>query len=374
MDQAHLRNLALSAAVPAFLAICALAQTGSAKAPTGKSAEEAFKNIQVLKTTPADELIPAMQFMTYSLGVECSYCHVEGAMEKDDKKPKQTARKMMQMVAAINQNNFDAKQMVTCNSCHHGSPHPSAVPVIADGSMRPMMGNEAHEDNRTSTLPSADQILEKYVEAVGGAAALAKVNSREMRGSMSLGGRALPVEIISKAGDKQLTIVHLPNGDNITTYDGTSGWTLGPNRPLHEIPRVEVASARVESDIRLPLDMKHIFSELKVGPPEKIGDHEAYVVSGMNSGEIGAKFYFDEDSGLLVRILRYTRSPLGLNPTQIDYADYRAQDGMKVPWQQTIARPNSRFTIQMQEVKFNVPVDDARFARPSAEAHSRPAQ
>src|SRR5713226_4737352 len=110
-------------------------QTDPAKPATFKvkMAEEAYKNVQSLKGIPADQLIPSMQFITYSLGVECSFCHVEGAFEKDDKKPKQIARKMMQMMAAINRDNFDSKQVVTCNSCHRGAPHPVATPIIAEG-------------------------------------------------------------------------------------------------------------------------------------------------------------------------------------------------------------------------------------------------
>jgi hypothetical protein len=133
---------------------------------------------------------------------------------------------------------------------------------------------------------------------------------------------------------------------------------------VHEIPEVEVASARVEADLQLAVNLKHMFTELKSATPEKIGDREVYVVSGINAGEVAAKFYFDEESGLLLRILRFTQSPLGRNPTQIDYADYRTQDGVKIPFQQTIARPNSRITVQIDEAKFNEPVDDARFARP----------
>ena len=94
--------------------------------------EEAYKNIQVLKGLPAEQLILAMQFVTYSLGVECSFCHVEGALEKDDKKPKQAARKMMQMMFAINQQDFERKREVTCYSCHRGSVHPVATPIIAE--------------------------------------------------------------------------------------------------------------------------------------------------------------------------------------------------------------------------------------------------
>jgi photosynthetic reaction center cytochrome c subunit len=362
------RSFVVSSVLVAFAATGTAAQTASSNPASSKPklTEDVYKNIQTLKGIPADELIPAMQFITYSLGVECGYCHVENAFEKDDKKPKQTARKMMQMMAAIDRDNFDAKQMVTCYSCHRGAPKPVATPIVAEAEIRPALENVPSEGSATvpANIPPVDQIIAKYTEAVGGAQALAKINSRELKGTISLVGRNIPVEIVGKLGNKQLTIVHLPNGDSITAYNGASGWTSAPNRPVHEIPEVEVASARVEADFHLAVDLKHMFSELKSGTPEKIGDREVYVVSGMNAGDVAAKFYFDKESGLLLRILRFAQSPLGQNPTQIDYADYRTQDGVKIPFQQTIARPNSRITVQIDDAKFNGPVDDARFARP----------
>lgn len=339
--------------------------TTNTSSPKGKSAAEAYQNIQVLKEIPADQLVPAMQFITYSLGVECSYCHVEGALEKDDKKPKQTARKMMQMLAAINRDNFDAKPAVTCNSCHRGAPRPVSVPIIADAPLRPVLESPANEGS-ASNLPAVEQIIQKYMDAIGGADALGKVITRQEKGTIDISGRSLPIEILSRTGGKQLTVIHLPNGDSVTAYDGTSGWTSGPNRPVREIPSVEVVSAQAEVDLQLPLHLKKLFSEVKSATPEKIGDRETYVIAGINSGEVAAKFYFDEGSGYLLRILRYTKSPLGRNPTEIDYADYRTQDGLKVPFQQTIARPNSRLTIKFDEAKFNVPADEAKFARPAA--------
>jgi len=87
------------------------------------------------------------------------------------------------------------------------------------------------------------------------------------------------------------------------------------------------------------------------------------VVAGINSGEIAAKFYFDKESGYLLRILRYTKSPLGRNPTQIDYADFHMLNGLKVPFRKTIARPNSRLTVQIEDAEFNVPVDEKNFVR-----------
>lgn len=365
MPMDFLYRLSMVLALVGSAAESLLGQTASTSPAKGKTAAEAYQNIQVLKEIPADQLVPAMQFITYSLGVECSYCHVEGALEKDDKKPKQTARKMMQMMAGINRDNFESKQMVTCNSCHRGSPRPISIPMIADAPLRPV-SESARGDEVVPNAPPAEKIIEKYVEALGGAGALAKVSTRQVKGTINVSGRNLPIEILTKVGAKQLIVIHLPNGDSVTAYDGMSGWIAAPNRPVRDIPSVEVASAQPEVDLQLPLDMKQLFSEIKPLAPETIGNRETYVVAGMNSGELAAKFYFDKDSGFLLRILRYTKSPLGRNPTQIDYADYRPQDGLKVPFQQTIARPNSRLTIQIEEAKFNVTVDDTKFARPTA--------
>lgn len=347
-----------------------VSQTPSANpwSAEGKTAGEAFKNIEVLKEIPANQLIPAMQFITYSLGVECSYCHVEGALDKDDKKPKQKARKMMQMMAAINRDNFDSKQAVTCNSCHRGAPRPLAIPVIAENGPRPPFESAPAENNVAVDAPPAEQIIAKYVDSIGGAANLAKIITREEKGGINISGRTLPIEILTSTGNKRLTVIHLPNGDSITAYDGASGWTSAPNRPVFEISAAEVASVKAELDLQLPLHIKQLFDEVKVVAPEKVGDRETYVVAGFNSGEIAAKFYFDKDSSYLLRILRYTKSLLGRNPTQIDYADYRTQDGIKIPFQQTIARPNSRLIVKIEEAKFNVPVDDKKFARPAPPA------
>src|SRR6202790_220828 len=112
-------------------------------APGPKKAEEQFKDIQVFKGIPAEQLIPAMQFITASLGVECEFCHVQGAFEKNDKKPKQTARKMMEMMFAINKDNFEGHREVTCNSCHRGSAHPQAVPAAITAEPKEAESKEA---------------------------------------------------------------------------------------------------------------------------------------------------------------------------------------------------------------------------------------
>ncbi|HET9308434.1 MAG TPA: c-type cytochrome, partial [Candidatus Sulfotelmatobacter sp.] len=140
---------------------------------TPKKAEEQFKNIRILKGIPADQLFPTMEFMSASLGVNCEFCHVKNAFEKDDKKPKQTARKMMEMMFTINRENFDGRRNVTCYSCHRGDAKPLAIPVVM--AEKPKTTGELHgavaggtEKGSSASSPSAEQLLDKYVQALGG--------------------------------------------------------------------------------------------------------------------------------------------------------------------------------------------------------------
>src|SRR5262245_27029652 len=150
-----------------------------------KTAEQVFKNIQVMKGTPADQLQPAMQFISNSLGVECEYCHVRDQFDKDDKKAKQTARSMIQMQMAINRDHFKGEREVTCNSCHHGAERPAAIPIIADE--EPKRPEAPRPEAGQPALPTADQVIDKYVQAVGGAEALQKISSRVEKGTIAFG-------------------------------------------------------------------------------------------------------------------------------------------------------------------------------------------
>ena len=362
------RSTKMAVAGLAVLALALLCRAqigagGANRTDGSKPAEEVYKNIQVLKGVPADQLIPAMQFITASLGVECGFCHVENHFDQDDKKPKQTARKMMQMMVAINQNNFDGHREVTCNSCHRGSRTPLSIPGISEG---PSAGVSAPEGEAVpANLPSADQLLEKYVQAVGGATAIEKLSSRYEKGTMNLFGREISVEIFDKSPDKRISITHLPDGDSLTAFDGRAGWLSAPHRPVREMPASEAEGARVDADLQMPLHLKQAFGDLRPAKPEKIGDHETYQLAGERTGRPTGRLYFDQQSGLLVRMIRYSDSPLGLNPLRIDYADYRLVDGVQVPFQWTVGRPAGQFTIQASSVEQNIPMDDSKFTKPT---------
>jgi photosynthetic reaction center cytochrome c subunit len=354
-----------------FLAACsASAQNPAApsREDSADPAEQVFKNIQVLKGTPAYQVVPSMQFIANSLGVECEFCHVRGTFDKDDKKPKQTARQMIQMQMAINRDNFKGEREVTCFSCHRGSHDPVAVPIIADA--EPKRPEPEKAEAAAPALPTADEILNKYVQAVGGVAALEKINSRVEKGTINFGQQQMPVEVVTKAPNKRVSVVHTPNGDNITAFDGHAGWVGNPgSRPPRDMSAPENEAFGFDSTFYLPTELKKVFAQFRVQPAtDKIGGHDVMQLIGVNPGKPPMRLFFDKESGLLVRSIRYADTPLGRNPTQVDYADYRAQDGVKVPFQWTVARPQGRFTIQVTELQQNVPVDDKKFEKPTAPA------
>jgi len=340
-----------------------------------KKAEEQFKNIQVLKGIPAEQVFPTMQFITASLGVECEFCHVKNAFDKDDKKPKQTARKMMEMMYAINKNNFDGHREVTCYSCHGGNAHPAAIPaVMADeppgkpGEPHGMESGPKPAETKSNEGPTAAQLLDKYVQAAGGEAAIQNVNSRVMKGTIDFGGMSLPIDIYAKDPIKRISFTHMAEGDNITAFDGREGWLGMSGHPLREMHGSDLDGAGIDADLHLATHFKQMFRETRTEATEKIGDHEVYVVVGQREAKPPIRLYFDKQSGLLVRLVRFGETALGWLPTQIDYADYRDIDGVKAPYRWTLARPSRRFTIQVIELKQNVSVDDGKFAKPPAAA------
>ncbi len=356
----------IAAAFVSLVSLVAAAEPAAAPAPPPadpSKAEGRFKNIQVLKGYPADDVVPSMQFISASLGVDCDFCHVERAPEKDDKKEKGTARKMMAMTQAINKENFDNPHEVTCVSCHRGAPKPAVIPAIDTGE-RPHSEPAAA---KTAELPAASAVLDKYLQALGGADALSKIASRTQKGKLTgFGPEPVPVDVASKAGLKRLTTVHNPHGENITAVNEHGGWLGNTGRPPRDMTSAESDGAHLDAALLYPSDVKKLFKEFEVKSVDTIDGRKATKLVAKNEDKPPAELWFDEQSGLLVRMMRYVDTPLGTNPTQVDIGDYRDADGVKVPFRWTVARPSGHFTIQIDDSRQNVPVDDASFEKPAA--------
>ena len=341
----------------------AQAEAAKDKTEEAQTAEQKFKNIQVLKGIPADQLIPSMQFISASLGVECEYCHVQRAMDKDDKKPKLTARKMITMMTQINADSFKSEREVTCYTCHRGSVHPLGTPILSADN--PAASPAPEEESATAAaLPSAQAILDKYLAAVGGAAVLQKIKTRVQTGNIEVTGKKYPIEIYSQAPDNRVSISHLPSGPSVTAFNREAGWLSTPNG-IRRMSSAEQQAARIDAELYFPLQLPRMYQEFEVSSGELINGKATYLVSAKGKGAPGLRLYFDQESGLLVRLIRFAETPLGRNPTEIDYADFRVADGVKLSYRWTLARPNGRFAIQIDAVKQNVPLDEGQFVTPS---------
>lgn len=363
--------LAWSAFVPSICSAQASPKSPAA-APSGSpTAEQKYKNIQVLKGIPSEQLVPAMQFITASLGVECAFCHVENHFDQDDKKPKQIARKMMQMMMSINQNNFEGQREVTCNTCHRGARVPVGIPSINEEASVVRLPVVA-EEQLPPNLPGADQLIAKYLTALGGKNAIEKISTRVEKGTANFAGREVSVEVYDKAPWKRVSVMHLPNGDSVTAFDGQHGWISTPGHAARETPASETEGARIDADLQFPLHLNKLYPDLKPARPDEISGRATYQLVSELDKQPRLRLFFDQQTGLLVRLVRYSDSPLGLNPVRVDYADYRVVDGVQVPYRWTVARPSGQFTIQASDITQNVPVDDTKFVKPAEPPTAEP--
>ena len=350
-------------------------------------AEEVFKNIQVLRGVPVTQFMATMGFFSASLGSNCTFCHVEEsggnwAKYADDNEQKQTARKMILMMNAINQSYFGGKRALTCYSCHRGGETPKLIPNLAEQySSVPPSDDPDEILEQAPDAPPTDQILDKYIQALGGAQRLVGLTSIVAKGTYQGYDDAekSPLEIDAKAPNQRAMIIHGSSGDTTTTYNGSAGWTAAPDTdtpvPLLALTGPFLDAARLDAQLSFPGRIKQTLTQWRVGFPSTIDDRDVQVVQGTSAGGAPVKLYFDMQSGLLVRLVRYAELPVGRNPTQIDYADYRAvgTTGVKMPFRWTMTWTDGRSTTQLSQVQANVPIDAAKFAKPAPPAPVRPA-
>jgi len=351
---------------------------GQTPAPKTQNAGEAFKNVttSTLKGLTVSDFLGSMGVMAAALGYDCADCHIAAGTDKVnwefDTPKKKTARKMVEMVAVINKTNFAGVQMVTCWTCHHGRFMPSTT-IGLDA----LYGTPNDERNDIVVpgegQPPATQILDKYIQAVGGAQKLAGLTSYIATGS-SLGYEGLggggSFQIFAKSPDQSTTQIsfkdHPERGDSTRAYNGSAGWIKSPRGlfPAYDLTGSELDGARLDALLSFPGQIKTALSSWRVGTLDSIGDKEVQVVQGSGPRGLLATLYFDTKTGLLVRVVRYSASPIGRVPTQMDYSDYRDVNGIKFPFKYTFSWLDGRDSFQLSDVKINVPIDAAKFGKP----------
>jgi len=356
----------------------AAAQANQAATAKAQKAGEVFKNVttSTLKELPVDDFLASMGVISAGLGLDCADCHPAAGSDKVDwvfdTPRKKTARRMVEMVATINRTNFGGAQFVTCYTCHHGRLRPTTT-ISLDALYGPP--NEEKDDIVApgEGVPTADQILDKYIQALGGAQRLAGVKSFIATGT-SLGYEGLggggQFQIFGQAPDRRTVQIgfkdHPERGDSTRTYNGSTGWVKSPRGLLgqYDLTGSELDGLRLEAQLAFPGQIKQVLTNLRSGNPDSVNGSDVDVVQGTGPRGVLATFYFDKKSGLLVRMVGYGRSPVGRVPVQYDYADYRDVGGVKFPFKYTFSWLDGKDAFQLTEVKTNVPIDAAKFGKP----------
>ena len=414
---------AAAAALAQAPAAAALAQI-----PRDQLSEVAFKNVQVLRGIPVDEFLATMGFIAASTGLNCTHCHsgydytVE-SYAADTIDLKQTARKMMVVMNTINQSFFNGRQVVTCWTCHQGEQVPHTVPNLQVQYSQVLPYEPDDAEMQAPGQPAPGEILDKYLAAVGGADRANALTSISAKGTNTgYGPENMPreLEFYAKASGAMTTVTKTDDGNQTITYDGANAWSAVPHKPsptpVLQMSGDDLAGARLDAMLFFPGKIKQALIDMRVGYPFTMAVPTTYIVktgdtlagiarangvtadsikslNGMASNAVTAgqhltvkteekdmvvvqgrtrpggpliKLIFDSDSGLLMRQVRYTASPVGRIPTQVDYRDYAAVNGVKLPltWELTWTDGREIYKLDPKQVQANVAIPDARFAKP----------
>jgi hypothetical protein len=323
-----------------------------------------------------------MGYFSASLGLTCTDCH-GGASASDwaayatDFPLKTRARRMVTMMNAINEANFGGRPFVTCYTCHRGGQKPKAIPSLAVqyGEPPPEDPDEIEPVQGVRVTATADQILDKYLQAIGGAQALGRLTSYTAKGTyegFDSDFVPVPVELYAKAPNQRALIFRVKNGDANSIFDGREAWLQYPRdlAPIPFLPLVgaDLTGARVDGALMFPGAIKQLLTGWRADfPPVSIDGKPVFVVQGLIE-RVPVKLYFDRATGLLVRQTRYAPTAVGTVPTHVTYSDYREVPGLgiKIPfsWQSTWV--DGQYTVKLESVQPNPAIDAARFAKPAA--------
>jgi LysM repeat protein len=398
--------------------------------PRDQLAEVAFKNVQVLRGISVDEFLGTMGFIAAATGLNCTHCHsgndytVE-AYAEDTIELKQTARRMVVMMNTINQSFFAGRQVVTCWTCHQGEQIPRTVAnlQVQYSQVLPFEPDDALE--QAAFQPTPTEVLDKYLAAIGGEQRASTLTSIVATGTNTGYGpenAPRPLELYARAAGAGAltTITKTDSGDQTITFDGTNAWMAVPHKPapwpVMPLHGDDLAGAKLDAALLFPAKIKQALIEMRVGFPFTMVVPATYVVkAGDTLGAIArangvtvdsirtlselssttivpgqrltlkteekdmvvvqgrtgpgrplVKLIFDDETGLLVRQIRYVASPVGRIPTQVDYRDYTAVNGVMIPltWELTWTDGRETYRLDPRQIQANVPVPDSRFATP----------
>lgn len=363
-----------------FICLLGVGFDASQAAPQQQApmAEEVYLNVQVLKGIPVDQFNDTMGMFASALLLDCVGCH-DPRITSDPKAfaiptPRiQRARQMVIMMNTLNRMYFGGQQRVTCFTCHNGDPQPERSPSLR-------LQYSALVNDPTSfkffpdlAAPPPEEVLAKYLEAVGGAQRLAALTSFSATGTymgFETSDQEVPFEVVARAPDQRAMKAETGANDLLWGFTATSAWRYHPDTPvpLIDFTGWSLSGSRIDTMSLFPAALAKAFTEWQMGYADIDGE-EVVVARGINPGQSPVNLHFDDD-GLLVRLTRWVDTAAGPVPVQIDYSDYRDVAGVKMPFNWVTTWTNGQSFIELNEIQPNVPIDDARFTKPNVPATS----
>jgi zinc protease len=222
----------------------------------------------------------------------------------------------------------------------------------------------------TDAMPSVDQILDKYVQALGGKAAIEKQTSTVATGTFELPAMSMsgPLEVYSKAPNKNAVIINIGGFGLVQSgFNGTVAWSQDPQSGLRELTASELADTKRDSEFHRDIKLKQLFPKMTVTGKEKVAERDVYVIEAIPTGGKPEKMYFDTQTGLLIRRDADRDGPQGSAHVETYFEDYKDVGGVKAPFTIKIVRPEISFTLKITDIKVNVPIDEAKFNKPAAQ-------
>jgi len=223
---------------------------------------------------------------------------------------------------------------------------------------------------KAAALPTADQVLDHYVQAIGGRAAWLKLNSRVSKGTIeipAMNNLSGTVEIHEKAPNSMLAVINLGGAAFEQGFDGKIAWSDNPQSGLRELSGGELDDARHEANFYHALDLRKNYTKLTVSGIERVNEHDTYAVEATRAEGAPDKMYFDMQTGLLVRSVNQRYTPDGVTEFTADVDDYTEVDGVKLPFTVRQTGASATFVIRFTEIHHNLQLTDSQFAKPPAE-------
>ena len=364
------------------------AQTPKSSASAEKTVEQVQKNIKVLTGLPQSQLIPVMNYIAASMGRRCNFCHVNNGGQwdyaSDQNAHKNTAREMIKMVVDLNKASFKGNLEVTCYTCHRGAEHPASIPVLplpvpspggqgrpaGPGAAGPLAQAQGSPTPRPPQ-PTGDEIIKKYVDAIGGQAAIDKITSRVMKGEVTTAnGNSGTYEVAQLAPDKGYESFVTQRGNTERSYSGATGWEK-TGQVVRELNGQDLVELKLSMQLFRNLRLKEQYTALRMAGRDRIGERNAIVLLGTTADQKRERLFFDVESGLLLRRITYLDTIIGVIPQQTDFDDYRNVEGVKLPFTirvSSVDAGNPYLTRKFTEIKLNAPVDESKFKMPLAPA------